>query len=66
MVLEKSATADQERWADKSHKRKYGIDWQPLKSTKNIKPKGDEPWAYESFEVGDRPKLGHFSRENNN
>ncbi|NET14063.1 MAG: hypothetical protein F6K08_15080 [Okeania sp. SIO1H6] len=44
---------------------KYGIDLQPLISAKNIKPKGDEPWAYESFGVGDRLKLGHLSRANN-
>ncbi|NES79913.1 MULTISPECIES: hypothetical protein [unclassified Okeania] len=44
---------------------KYGIDLQPLRSTENIKAKGDEPWAYESFGVGDRLKLVHFSRANN-
>ncbi|MGD1714035.1 hypothetical protein ACP6PK_11695 [Dapis sp. BLCC M172] len=43
---------------------KYGTDLQLLKSMKNIKSKGDEPLAHESFGVGDRLKLGHCSRAN--
>ncbi|WP_337885920.1 hypothetical protein [Fischerella thermalis] len=41
------------------------MDLQNLKWTKNIKPKGDEPWAYEQFGVGSLFKLAWRDGEAN-
>ncbi|MBF2027236.1 MAG: hypothetical protein IGS48_10775 [Oscillatoriales cyanobacterium C42_A2020_001] len=41
------------------------MDLQHLKWTKNIKPKGDEPWAYEQHGVGSLFKLAWRDGEAN-